>query len=300
MRVVVTGGAGRSGAVIAAHLRSVGAEVLTVDIVAPRTGDRGVHIGSHLIADLGDLGETVEVFRGADAVVHLAGVWAQGVRTPATTFDVNVRTTFNVFEAAAITGARRVVWASTQAVTGNPWRPGHLPDYLPIDETHVARPRATYALSKHVGEQIGPYFADVRGLEVIGLRLAWMIHEDGWGVVPVWQQDSLSRRFNAYVYVDVRDVARAFAAALEAPLSGAHVLNIGAADTCMDIPSAELAALAFADVPLRRPLEGYETLVSIEAAQEAIGYQPRFSWRDHVGADPGGGDPSTAPRADPP
>ena len=286
MRVVVTGGAGRSGAVIAAHLRSVGAEVLTVDIVAPRTGDRDVHIGSHLIADLGDLGETVEVLRGADAVVHLAGVWAQGVRTPVTTFDVNVRTTFNVFEAAAITGARRVVWASTQAVTGNPWRPGHLPGYLPIDETHVARPRATYALSKHVGEQIGPYFAEVRGLEVVGLRLAWMIHEGGWDVVPVWQEDPLSRRFNAYVYVDVRDVAMACSAALEAPLGGgARVLNIGAADTCMDIPSSELADLAFDGVPLRRPLEGYETLVSIESARRVIGYRPRFSWRDHVGGD---------------
>lgn len=43
----------------------------------------------------------------------------------------------------------------------------------------------------------------------------------------------------------------ACSAALEAPISGAHVLNISAADTCMDIPSAELAALAFADVPLR-------------------------------------------------
>ena len=59
------------------------------------------------------------------------------------------------------------------------------------------------------------------------------------------------RRFNAYVYADVRDVAMACSAALEAPISGAHVLNISAADTCMDIPSAELAALAFADVPLR-------------------------------------------------
>lgn len=282
MRVVVTGGAGRSGTVIAAHLRSAGAEVLTVDLVAPRGGDAGSHIGSHLLVDLGDLGETVEAFRGTDAVLHLAGVWAQGVRTPGVTFNTNVQTTFNVFEAAAIAGVKRVVWASTQAVTGNPWGPDNLPDYLPISESLPARPRGTYALSKHVGEQIGPYFSQVRGLEVVGLRLAWMIHEGGWEVVPVWQEDPLSRRFNAFVYVDVRDVAAACAAALEAPLDGAHVLNIGAADTCMDIPSVELAALAFGGVPLRRPLDGYETLVSIRAARELIGYRPRFSWRDHL------------------
>ncbi|MDE0167967.1 MAG: NAD(P)-dependent oxidoreductase [bacterium] len=279
---MVTGGAGRSGTVIAAHLRSAGADVLTVDLVAPRGGDAGSHIGSHLFVDLADLGEAVEAFRGADAVLHLAGVWAQGVRTPGVTFNTNVRTTFNVFEAAAIAGVRRVVWASTQAVTGNPWGPDNLPEYLPISESLPARPRGTYALSKHVGEQIGPYFSETRGLEVVGLRLAWMIHEGGWGVVPEWQENPLSRRFNAFVYVDVRDVAAACAAAIEAPLRGAHVINIGSADTCMDIPSSELAAVAFGDVPLRRPLVGYETLVSIRAARELIGYRPRFSWRDHL------------------
>ena len=172
--------------------------------------------------------------------------------------------------------------ASSTAVTGSPWGPGNLPEYPPINESQAGRPRGTYALSKHVGEQIGPYFAEVKDLEVVGLRLAWMTHEGGWEVVPVWQENPLSRRFNAFVYVDVRDVAAACAVALEAPVGGAHVLNIGAADTCMDIPSSELAELAFGGVPLRRPLDGYETLVSIRAARKLIGYRPRCSWRDHV------------------
>ena len=209
-------------------------------------------------------------------------VFAQGVRTASSTFNINVRTTFNVFEAAALTGAKRVVWASTQAVTGNPWGDTHTPAYLPTDEEVASQPRASYALSKHVGEEIAPYFAAVRGLELIGFRLAWMIHPGGWDVVPQWQENPMSRRFNAFVYADVRDVEAACLAALEAPVAGAHVLNIGAADTCMDMPSAELAAMAFPDVPVRRPLDGYETLVSIAAARETIGYDPRFSWRDHV------------------
>ena len=282
MRVVVTGGAGRSGSKIAAHLRDHGAEVLTVDIVPARTGAPGSQIGSHLIADLEDLGQTVEALGGADAVLHLAAVWAQGVRTPTLTFDTNVRTTFNVFEASALAGVKRVVWASTQSVVGTPWTDGNLPDYLPVDEVHTSRPRMTYALSKYVGEQVAPYFAGIRGVEVLGLRLAWMIHEDGWGVVQEWQENPMSRRFNAFVYMDVRDVAAACTLALEAPATGAHVLNIGAADTCMDIPSAELAQAAFPGVPLRRPLEGFESLVSIDAAAELIGYQPTYSWRDHL------------------
>lgn len=282
MRIVVTGGAGRSGSKIAAHLRDRGAEVLTVDIAPARTGTPGAQIGSHLIADLEDLGQTVEAVSGADAVLHLAAVWAQGVRTPTFTFDTNVRTTFNVFEAAALAGVRRVAWASTLSVVGTPWKDDNLPEYLPVDEAHTSRPRMTYALSKYVGEQVAPYFAGIRGLEVLGLRLAWIIHEDGWGVVPEWQENPMSRRFNAFVYVDVRDVAAACASALEAPVTGAHVLNIGAPDTCMDIPSAELAEAAFPGVPLRRPLEGYESLVSIDAAADLIDYRPTHSWRDHL------------------
>ena len=282
MRVVVTGGAGRSGSKIAAHLRDSGAEVLTVDIVPARSGAPGSQIGAHLVADLEDLGQTVEALQGADAVIHLAAVWAQGVRTPTLTLDTNVRTTFNVFEASALAGVRRVVWASTQSVVGTPWNDDNLPDYLPVDEAHASRPRMTYALSKYVGEQVAPYFAGFRGLEVLGLRLAWMIHEDGWQVVSEWQKNPMSRRFNAFVYVDVRDVSAACASALEAPVTGAHVLNIGAGDTCMDIPSGDLAGAAFPGVLLRRSLEGYESLVSIDAAADLIGYRPTYSWRDHL------------------
>jgi hypothetical protein len=41
-------------------------------------------------------------------------------------------------------------------------------------------------------------------------------------------------------------------------------------------------ASVFPDVPLTRPVEGFETLLAIDKARELLGYEPEHSWRDHV------------------
>ena len=66
------------------------------------------------------------------------------------------------------------------------------------------------------------------------------------------------------------------------PTTGSRNVIIAAADTVMDRPSAELMAEVFPDVPLTRPLIGYETLLAIGGARELLGYDPQHSWRDHV------------------
>lgn len=37
-------------------------------------------------------------------------------------------------------------------------------------------------------------------------------------------------------------------------------------------------AEVFPDVPLRRPIEGRETLLSIDKARDRLGYEPKHSW----------------------
>lgn len=277
MRVVVTGGAGRSGSRVVETLREHGHDVLSVDIVPFPAAPHG----THLQLDLTDLGETAEAFTGADAVLHLGAVWAAGIKTDASTYSINSTSTFNVFQAARITGVRRVVWASTGAVTGSPFEWGD-PDYLPVDIAHPLRPRSSYALSKQIGEEIGRYFADVAGLEIVGLRLSWMLYPDGYGVVKQWNENPMSRRFNLFSYADVRDVVEACRLAVETDVSGAHAINVCAADTCIDIPSADLASQAFPGAAIARPLDGYESLLSLDEARAVIGYDPQHSWRDNV------------------
>ncbi len=92
------------------------------------------------------------------------------------------------------------------------------------------------------------------------------------------------RKWNLWGYVDVRDVAQAVRRALEADVAGAEVCIVAAADTVMPQPSADLLAEVFPDVPLRRPIEGRESLLAIDHARELLGYEPEHRWADHVAA----------------
>jgi nucleoside-diphosphate-sugar epimerase len=105
---------------------------------------------------------------------------------------------------------------------------------------------------------------------------------DDYKRFPSWQSDPLIRKWNLWGYVDARDVATAVRNALDAELSGAEICIVAAADTVMERDSADLMAEVFPDVPLRRPVHGRETLLSIDRAHELIGYQPAHTWLDET------------------
>jgi len=50
----------------------------------------------------------------------------------------------------------------------------------------------------------------------------------------------------------------------------------------MQTPSAELMAAVYPDVPIRRELAEFETLLSVDKARALLGYEPAHSWRQHV------------------
>src|SRR3954452_20426422 len=133
-RIVVTGGSGKAGRAVVADLVARGEDVLSADLVRfPELPCEQVQ------ADLTELGQAVEVLRGADAVVHLAAIPAPGLRPDELTFRINTESTYNVFSAAATLGLERVVWASSETVLGLPFE-REPPAYAPIDEEHPARP----------------------------------------------------------------------------------------------------------------------------------------------------------------
>ena len=101
---------------------------------------------------------------------------------------------------------------------------------------------------------------------------------------PTFWDDPAKRRFNLWSYVDVRDCAQSCEVALRADVAGASSYVIAAADSVMTTPSAQLMAAVFPDVPIRGELGEFESLQSIAKAKAVLGYQPRYSWRDHVDA----------------
>lgn len=275
-RIVVTGGSGKAGRAVVADLTEVGHEVLSVDLNASLDPDAPT-----LAVDLTDLGETLETLADADAVVHLAAVPAPGIRPDGATFENNMMSTYNVFTAAARLGLQRVVWASSETLIGLPFD-REQPRYAPIDEDHPLLPESHYALSKLAGEAIAEQFARWSGIPFVALRISNIMEEHDYDRFPGFWDDATLRAWNLWGYVDARDVAQAVRRSLTADVSGARAYLVAAADTCMTRPSADLLAEVYPDVPVRGPIEGHTTLLSIERARSELGYEPQHSWRDYV------------------
>jgi nucleoside-diphosphate-sugar epimerase len=276
MRICVTGASGKAGRATVAELLANGHEVTATD-VTPAPVDLGVPL---LRADLTDYGQTVEVLHGADAVVHLANIPAPGIQTPAVTLTANTAMNSNVFLAAAQLGLRRVVWSSSETTLGLPF--DIPPRYAPVDEEHFPVPTTTYALSKVVGETLAEHISAWSGIPFVGLRLSNIFLPEDYARVPGFWADPHGRKWNLWGYIDVRDVAAACRLALDAPVKGADSFIIAAADTVMNISSAELLREVFPGVELTREIGEFDTLLAIDRARAVLGFDPKFSWRDHV------------------
>lgn len=170
--VLVTGAAGNLGAKLCVHLAGR-CPVVRLDRV-PTADGPGVDLA---VWD----GGWVDRFRGAAAVVHLAGDPVAYHDWP-DLLGPNVDAVLNVFEAAARHAVRRVVFASSNHVMGGyqdvpgvaitetlPPKPG-----LRYTTDGATRFSGAYAATKLFGERVGRQYAAARGLEVVAVRLGWV------------------------------------------------------------------------------------------------------------------------------
>lgn len=283
-RVAVTGGSGKFGRAVVAHLAESGWDVVNLDQAPPPRP-----AGTYVKVDLTDYGQTAETlaavddrYRGLDAVVHLAAIPAPGLMPNSVTFANNVRCTYNVFAAARQAGIRNLVWASSETVLGLPFDTP--PPYLPVDERYPGRPESSYSLGKLVDETIAAQFCrwDPE-LKIIGLRLSNVMEPGDYAAFPGYGADPASRAWNLWGYIDARDGAQAVRRALEHTGTGYEVFIIANADTVIGTrTSAELAAEFFPGVEVRGDLGAHQSLLGIDKARRVLGYEPRHSWRDEI------------------
>jgi uronate dehydrogenase len=159
-RWVVTGAAGKIGSALRAALLERQAVLVSTDI---RPIASGTAQESAAQVDLADLEALVELFAGADGVVHLGGIAEEADFHDLA--EANILGTYHVLEAARRTGVRRVVYASSNRATGS-YTAGHhvTPDMPP-------RPDGFYGVSKVAGEALCRLYADKFGLSTISLRI---------------------------------------------------------------------------------------------------------------------------------
>lgn len=277
MRICVTGASGKVGRATVEDLRAHGHEVTAVDLVTVREHSGPIVVG----ADLTDATQAAEVLAGMDAVVHIANHPAPDLVPPTRTFTDNVTMNFNVLNGAVAAGVSRVVWASSETTLGLPFSEIP-PEYVPIDEQHYPRSRTAYALSKVVSEAMAVELNHWSQIPMIALRFSNVYDVHEYELLPALWDDVYARDFNLWAYIDVRDAASSCRRALEADVSGAQSVIIAAADTIMTRPTRELLAARFPDVPVRRELGEFETLLSIKRAREMLGWEPAHSWRDEL------------------
>ena len=166
-RVLLTGAAGHIGRATAARLIVAGWDVRAIDL-AP---DAEIAGAEYRRCDILNYADVLAAMQGCDAVIHMAAIRNPGLAPGHDVFRVNAAGTFNVFEAAAAVGIRRVVQASSINALGCYYNLGDFaPQYFPIDEAHPSLTTDPYSLSKVVGESIGAYYWRRDGLSSIALR----------------------------------------------------------------------------------------------------------------------------------
>jgi nucleoside-diphosphate-sugar epimerase len=238
---------------------------------------------AHLTADLRDLGDTLLAFRGAEAVIHAAAIPRPTGRTARNVFTTNMALMFNAIEAAATLGVRRFVYASSFSVLGFPFnlQPIDL-RYLPVDEAHPVGAQDAYAVSKWLGEEMVEAAVRRGAFSAISLRMPWIQGPATFlKEVGPRRRDREGSGRDLWSYIDSRDAAAGFLAALTAPVTGHLRLFLSAADTYSESPTADLIRDAYPNVELRKPLAGHASVIDTSTAKAALGFVPKHSWRDY-------------------
>jgi UDP-glucose 4-epimerase len=166
VRLLVTGGAGYIGSIVASHLLAAAHEVVVLDNL--RQGHReAVPDGARLVvADLLDPDDVNAVVgEGFDGVLHFAALALVGesVSHPERYYRTNVGGTLNLLEAMVASDVNRLVFSSTCAVYGQP-------DEVPIAEGAPPRPVNAYGASKLAVDLMIGNFSAAHGLGAVSLR----------------------------------------------------------------------------------------------------------------------------------
>tara|TARA_B100000315_G_C14582291_1_gene591127 strand:- start:2501 stop:3433 length:933 start_codon:yes stop_codon:yes gene_type:complete len=165
MKIIITGGMGFVGSNLIRKLAVDRNEIVVVDNFSSNVQNdvEGIRL---IKVDLADQRRLDDVnIESADVLIHLAGPSSgpASAKDPEGTIDISNRITFNVLRFSKKISIKRIVFASSMSVYGDPFE-------LPVNEVSFCQPISYYAIAKLSSEHIIQAFSKSSGLEYSILR----------------------------------------------------------------------------------------------------------------------------------
>ena len=164
MKLLVTGGAGYVGSVVAAMALREGHQVSVLDDLSTGHADAVPGGAAFTRGQVRDQAQAM-LTDGVDAVLHFAAksLVAESVAQPDRYWENNLGGTLALLEAMRVTGVGRIVFSSTAAVYGEPER-------TPVTEDAPTRPVNPYGASKLAVDTALAEYARMHGMAAVSLR----------------------------------------------------------------------------------------------------------------------------------
>jgi UDP-glucose 4-epimerase len=310
LKLLVTGGAGYIGSVVAAQLADGGHDVVVLDDLSTGHADAvpaGARFRQGTIRQ-----DALDVLRaGADAVLHFAAksLVGESVAEPGRYWAHNLGGSLALLEAMRVAGTPRIVFSSTASVYGEPER-------IPVTETDPVRPSSPYGASKLAVDVALAEYSRMHQIGAVSLRYFNVAgaHADAAGTwrgerhdpethlipnVLAAARDGREFQLNGddYAtpdgtcirdYIHVTDLARAHLLALDAAEPGQHaVYNLGSGtgysnrqvlDACREVTGRDIPVR----VASRRPGDPAVLIASSQAIAADLGWRAERDLRSMV------------------
>lgn len=172
--------------------------------------------------------------QGVDTLIHLAADPSPRASWESV-LENNIDGAYKVYEAARQAGVKRIIFASTNHVTGILTE-----QVVEMDHNTPFRPDSFYGVSKAAGEALGRFYSDRYGLSVLNFRIGWLPHVSSEREIV----DLFKSRKDAYplMWLSARDCIEAHRRGIEAPEElkfGTYYIMSNNRDTLWDMTNAK-------------------------------------------------------------
>jgi uronate dehydrogenase len=239
-RLLLTGAAGGLGRELRPRLRRLARVLRLSDVAEMAPPGEGEEV---MTAALQDAAAVDRIVAASEAIVHLGGISTEGPFAPI--LEANIVGVWHLYEAARRHGVRRVVFASSNHVTGF-YRQDEV-----ISASDPMRPDGHYGLSKAFGENVARFYFDRYGIESVCLRIGSSFAEPK------------DRRMLA-TWLSYDDLERLVVASLTAPVVGCSIVYGVSANTTTWWDNTSASHLGF------RPQDSSERFRAAAEARQRV------------------------------